>query len=169
MQKCCQSCRPHRRQHVCSCCWLPFIMYSSNLKLWHVVLCVCVCVCTRAFPLQSVRSGRSSGETTRRRSRWWCWFSAVLPFAPWNSSSMSIANVVLRLAVGQEFCLGTTGKKAKLGHCPLLASKFTDSNWCNIPSVLKLWECGVQFWTEVMLSTSVAWEVLLLLKTKNKV
>lgn len=165
MQKCCQSSRPQRSQHVCSCCWLPFIMYSSNLKLWHVVLRVG----TRAFPLQSVLSGRSSGETTRRRSQWWCWFSAVLPFAPWNSSSMSRANAVLMLAVGQEFCLGTTGKKAKLGHCSLLASKFTDSNWWNIPSFFKPWECGVRFWTEVMLSTSVVWEVLLLLKTKSKV
>lgn len=138
MQKCCQS--PQRSQHVCSCCWLPFIMYSSNLKLWHVALCVG----TRAFPLQSVRSGRSSGEPTRRRNLWWCWSSAALPFAPWSSSSMSIANAVLGLAVTQEFCLGTAGKKAKLGHCPLLASKFTDSNWCNIPSFFKIWECGVR-------------------------
>lgn len=162
MHKCCQS--PQRSQHVCSCCWLPFIMYSSNFKLWHVVLRVG----PRAFPLQSVLSGRSSGGTTRRRSRWWCWFCAALPFAAWSSSSMSIANAVLGLAVTQEFCLGTTGKKAKLGHCPLLASKFTGSNWCSIPSFFKLWECGVWVWTEVMLSASVAWEVLLLLKTKCK-
>lgn len=26
---------------MCSCCWLPFIMYSCNLKLWHVVLSLC--------------------------------------------------------------------------------------------------------------------------------
>lgn len=141
MQKRCQSSRPQRSQHVCSCCWLPFIMYSCNLKLWHAVLCVA----TRAFPLQSVLSGRSSGEATRRRSQWWCWFSAALPSAPWSSSSMSAARAVLRLAVSQEFWLGTTGKKAKLGHCPLLASKFTDSNWCNIPSFFKLWELVLGF------------------------